>query len=84
MKITVNVDCTPSEARAFFGLPDVGPVNELIVAAMMERTKESIHTLSDPKLFWERAMSAGGLGMEAMQKLFAAAMQSTDEPKRKS
>ena len=78
MKITVNVDCTPSEARAFFGLPDVAPVNETIVAAMVERTKENIDALSDPKLFWERAIAASGSGMEAMQNLFAAAMRGKD------
>lgn len=81
MKITVNIDCTPAEARAFFGLPDVAPVNETIVAAMVERTKENIDTLSDPKLFWERAMAAGGSGMESMRSLFAAAMRSQDDAK---
>jgi len=84
MKINVNIDCTPSEARAFFGLPDVAPVNEMIVDAIVERTKKNIDTLSDPKLFWERAMAAGGLGMEAMQNLFAAAMRSQDSSKGKS
>ena len=26
MKITINVDCTPAEAREFFGLPDLRPL----------------------------------------------------------
>lgn len=78
MKFTVNVDCTPSEARAFLGLPDFSPVNEAIVSAMVERTKANIDTLSDPKMFWERAIAMGGSGMEAMQNLFAAAMRSKD------
>ena len=29
MKITVDVDCTPEEARAFLGLPDVKPMPSL-------------------------------------------------------
>jgi hypothetical protein len=33
MKVTVVVDCTPEEARAFFGLPDVQPMQ----AAMMDQ-----------------------------------------------
>jgi hypothetical protein len=56
----------------------------MIVDAIVERTKKNIDTLSDPKLFWERAMAAGGLGMEAMQNLFAAAMRSQDSSKGKS
>lgn len=84
MKITVNVDCTPAEARAFFGLPDVAPVNDIIVKAMSDRTRENIDTLSDPKVFWERAMAAGGSGMEAFQQMFGAAMRAAgSEPERR-
>ena len=32
MKVTMNVDCTPEEARAFFGLPDVQPMQERLSA----------------------------------------------------
>jgi hypothetical protein len=35
MKVTVVVDCTPLEAREFFGLPDVQPMQ----AAMMEQVQ---------------------------------------------
>ncbi|WP_420846806.1 DUF6489 family protein [Microvirga tunisiensis] len=28
MKITMDVECTPEEARAFLGLPDVKPMQE--------------------------------------------------------
>ncbi len=82
MKITVNVDCTPAEARAFFGLPDMSPVNDVIVTAMVERSKENIDTLSDPKLFWDKAMAASGTGMDAMQQMFAAAMGGVDTDKK--
>ena len=36
MKVTVEIDCTPVEARAFMGLPDVTPLNEKIVAEMAD------------------------------------------------
>mgnify|MGYP001811886328 FL=1 len=72
MKFTINVDCTPEEARAFFGLPDVTAVNEIIVNGIAKRTEENLETLTDPQKFFESAMT-GGLGnMEAMQKMFAA------------
>jgi hypothetical protein len=29
MKITMDVECTPEEARAFLGLPDVKPMHEV-------------------------------------------------------
>ncbi|MEM9422234.1 MAG: DUF6489 family protein [Pseudomonadota bacterium] len=82
MKISINIDCTPAEARNFFGLPDVSPVNELIVKSMVERTKENMDSLSDPKMFWDRAMAASGGGMDAMQKMFESAMGNMDTDKK--
>lgn len=80
MKITVDVDCTPAEARSFFGLPDMDPVNEMIVQAMVEKAQENLDSLSDPKVFWDRAMAAGGQGMGAMNAIFAAAMGAVKTP----
>ena len=31
MKMNITVECTPEEARAFLGLPDITPVNEALV-----------------------------------------------------
>ncbi len=72
MKFTINVDCTPEEARAFFGLPDVTAVNEMIIDGIAKRTEENLEAFTDPQKFFEAAM-AGGLGnMEVMQSMFAA------------
>ena len=38
MKVTVVVDCTPEEARAFLGLPDVQPMQ----AAMMDQMQQKM------------------------------------------
>ena len=32
MKIKIEVDCTPEEARNFFGLPNVKPMQEAVMA----------------------------------------------------
>jgi len=36
MKINVEVDCTPEEARRFMGLPDLTPVHDRYLQMMME------------------------------------------------
>ncbi|MBN8818984.1 MAG: hypothetical protein J0I80_09750 [Sphingomonas sp.] len=36
MKFTVDVDCTPEEARTFLGLPDMKPVHDLYMRAVMD------------------------------------------------
>lgn len=35
MKVTVNVDCTPEEARTFLGLPDLAPIHEKYVQSVL-------------------------------------------------
>jgi len=34
MKFNVEIDCTPEEARQFFGLPDVRPMQEALMKRM--------------------------------------------------
>ncbi len=40
MKITIEIDCTPDEARTFLGLPDVKPMQEAVMASM---EKQMLH-----------------------------------------
>ena len=70
MKISLDIDCTPQEARSFFGLPDLESVNAIVTEELERRTRENLDTLSDPQAFWERAMASGAGGMEAFGRLF--------------
>lgn len=36
MKFTVDVDCTPVEARSFLGLPDLTPIQDHYVKAVLD------------------------------------------------
>lgn len=76
MKVTVNVDCTPEEARHFFGLPDVKPYQDEMLQAMMDKMNASMDQM-DPEAMmklWQPLMGgqmtspmAGPLS-ETMQK----------------
>jgi hypothetical protein len=37
MKITVDIDCTPAEARQFMGLPDLEPLHKAAMAEVEKR-----------------------------------------------
>ena len=39
MKVHVEIDCTPAEARQFLGLPDIGKANEVYVDAVANAMK---------------------------------------------
>ncbi|MEJ1977056.1 MAG: DUF6489 family protein [Acetobacteraceae bacterium] len=38
MKVTVEIDCTPEEARTFLGLPDVKPLQAAVMASIEQQT----------------------------------------------
>ncbi len=42
MKISVDVDCTPEEARRFLGLPDLTPVHEAYIRQMTRAAGEGL------------------------------------------
>lgn len=83
MRLTINIDLTPQEARAFFGMPDVEPLNEMVIAEMTRRAKEEMDTLADPERLVARWMEMGGKGMDAMQGLIGAAMNAAAAPAKK-
>ncbi|WP_114954607.1 DUF6489 family protein [Sphingosinicella terrae] len=64
MKVTVDVDCTPEEARRFLGLPDLSPVHEAYVEKMKAAVSDGPNPemLSDMMKAWG-PMSEAGLGM---------------------
>jgi len=74
MKFTINIDCTPQEARSFFGMPDVEPLNDMIVSEMTKRAKDNMDTLADPERLIAAWISMGGKGIDGFQNLMGAAM----------
>lgn len=69
MKIKIDIDCTPEEARAFLGLPDVAPMQAAMMAAMQEQMQQLIKS-ADAETLMKTWMPAGMQGLEAMQKMF--------------
>jgi hypothetical protein len=42
MKFTVDVDCTPEEARRFLGLPDLSPVHQAYIEKMQRVVADGV------------------------------------------
>lgn len=82
MKITINLDVTPQEARTFFGMPDVEPLNQMIVAEMTTRAKDSMDTLADPERLVQAWINMGGKGAQGFQTLMGAAMNAATGKKK--
>jgi len=72
MKLNVEIDCTPAEARAFLGLPDVSGLNDHLVEEMKKRLDANIAMVA-PEELMKNWMAFGGQASEQFMKLMAAA-----------
>ncbi len=75
MKITIDIDCTPEEARHFLGLPDVKPMQDAMMREIQERMSANLQAM-DPDTMLKTWLPAGLQGMEQFQKMFWTQMAS--------
>lgn len=66
MRFQINIDCTPEEARQFFGLPDVMPMQQAMMEELSKRLSEGIHTMEPDALMktWVPAIFQGWSQMQ--------------------
>jgi hypothetical protein len=76
MKVNIEIDCTPLEARQFFGLPDVSPMQIAVMDRLQQQMMANIDKVTpeaimqswftfDPKLaekFQDLFVAMSGLG----------------------
>jgi hypothetical protein len=73
MKVTINIDCTPQEAREFLGLPNIQPMQEKAMKQLEEKLLSGVAGMSpdailrnwmsfNPEQFGDMFKMFGGLG----------------------
>jgi Family of unknown function (DUF6489) len=76
MKVNIEIDCTPLEARQFFGLPDMQPMQTAVMDRLQQQMLSNIEKVSpealmqswftfDPKIaerFQDMFVTMAGLG----------------------
>jgi hypothetical protein len=72
MKVRVEVDCTPQEARAFLGQPDVEAFNVWMVEQMKARLEQNLEMLK-PEELMKSWMAFGGQAQEQFRRFLEAA-----------
>jgi hypothetical protein len=70
MKISLDIDCSPEEARKFFGLPEVQPLQEALIREVQERISANIKAM-DAKALIDTWLPATLKGFEQWQQMFA-------------
>lgn len=69
MKIRIDIDCTPTEARTFFGFPNLEPMQDALVQKMHQRLEKKIDEL-DPDALMRLWLPGGLKGLGEMQERF--------------
>jgi Tfp pilus assembly PilM family ATPase len=83
VKISIDIDCTPQEARTFFGLPHIEPMQEALMAQMQERLAKYLDAVEPDALM--RAWLPGGVkGLAQLQEQFWQQMMAMQDPGKKS
>jgi hypothetical protein len=82
MKITVDVDLTPEEARRFLGLPDLEPMQQAILKDVQERLQKNIARV-DPDALMKTWFNFAPQGMEQVQKIFGGLASMATGARRK-
>jgi hypothetical protein len=66
MRFQINIDCTPEEARQFFGVPDIAPMQQAMMDQLSQRLAENIETMEPDALMktWVPAIFQGWSQMQ--------------------
>jgi hypothetical protein len=81
VKVTIEIDCTPEEARVFMGLPDVKPMQEKVMAQMERQMLEGIDVLA-PDAVLKSWMGGLPASAEQMREAFLGLLKTGFTPPR--
>ena len=72
MKMNVEIDVTPEEARQFLGLPDVKPMQEAVMAQVQAHMLDAVDRLSPEGVLrsWLSLVPQGSEGVADMMGRF--------------
>lgn len=86
MKVTIDIDLTPEEARRLLGLPDIAGMQDRLLG-QLEKQLSSNLAYVDPEMIVKAILPVGAQGLERMQGLLwevaGAAIGRANKPKPK-
>lgn len=66
MRFQINIDCTPEEARKFFGVPDMMPMQQAMMDQLNSKLMDNMKTMDTETLMqtWVPAIFQGWSEMQ--------------------
>lgn len=68
MKVTVDVDLTPEEARRLMGLPDLEPMQQRLLEQLEKQIASNLSYM-DPEQLVKSVLPMGAQGLEQFQNM---------------
>ena len=78
MKFSIDIDCTPDEARTFFGLPNVEEFNKSMMDQVQARMMDYMKSMTPDELA-KAWMPNGTAAWDQFQKMFSAGFPGTSK-----
>ncbi len=75
MKITIDIDMTPDEARKLMGMPDLEPLQQAMMKRLEEKMHEALEEMSQPDYLFKRFFPIGVQGMEQFSRMTQEVME---------
>ncbi len=66
MKVNIEIDCSPEEARRFMGLPDVEQANEIYVESI-SKAMQGVTNIEQLEQYAKQLAPMGQMGMKMFQ-----------------
>ena len=83
MKVTVDMDMTPEEARKLMGLPDLEPLQNAMMEKVKEQMEEYFNDIADPEAMFNKFMPMGINAMEQYKNFYSHIANSAYAPTTK-
>ena len=82
MKLNVEIDCTPEEARRFLGLPDVSKANDVYIDAVAKAMK-GVGNVDQLQEIAKQIAPMGQIGLKLFQQCLEGGAAMHTPPKKK-
>ena len=78
MKVHVEIDCSPEEARRFMGLPDVERANEIYID-QFSKAMQGVSNLDQLQEYAKQMAPMGQMGLKLFQNFVEASTRRSDD-----
>ncbi len=80
MKVNVEIDCTPEEARRFLGLPDVSKANDVYVDSIA-KAMQGVGSIDQLQDYAKQLAPMGQMGLKLFQQFMETGAKAASDKK---